>query len=48
MARPKKIAILIESHYDGNETAAFETFFPVKEYEIILNYHKMVGKGRLK
>ena len=34
MNSTRKIAILIESHYDGNETAAFETFFPVKGYEI--------------
>lgn len=34
MARPPKIAVLIESHYDGTETAAFQTFFPPRGYSV--------------
>jgi len=34
MARPKKIAVLIESHFDPTEPGAFLNFFPVRGYEI--------------
>jgi putative intracellular protease/amidase len=34
MARPPKIAVLLDSHYDGTETAAFQNFFPVRGFEV--------------
>jgi putative intracellular protease/amidase len=34
MARPKKVAVLLESHYDGTEPAAIENVFPIKGYEL--------------
>ena len=34
MARPPKIAVLLDSHYDGTETSALQNFFPVRGFEV--------------
>ncbi|HLO87962.1 MAG TPA: hypothetical protein VK203_23565 [Nostocaceae cyanobacterium] len=34
MARPNKIAALLDSHYDGTETNALQNFFPVRVHEV--------------
>ena len=34
MARPPKIGMLLDSHYDGTETDAFLNFFPARGYEV--------------